>query len=115
MFDLSKARTYPFAERRNLASLTDFVRPKDSPILRQSGDVHSLRSIMCAGAKQGPALPFHMDECGMGLLPDGRPEPGSAMHPAMNGAASHCDFSAYVNHRQSVATVRRKLLEPTGG
>jgi hypothetical protein len=28
--DLSKMRTYPIAERKNLVSLTDLVRPEDS-------------------------------------------------------------------------------------
>lgn len=96
MLDLSKVKTYPIAQRRNLVTLSDFVRPKDTRISWDNEDFGRLCRLVHEAARGGKKVLFqmgaHVIKCGLGLVLCDLMERGFISHLAMNGACVVHDF-----------------------
>jgi hypothetical protein len=94
--DLSKVKTYPIAQRRNLVKLADFVRPEDTRISWSTQEFERLCDLLYAASRQGHKVIFqmggHVIKSGLGLLLRDLMERGFINHLAMNGACVVHDF-----------------------
>ena len=90
MLDLTRFRTYPAAERRNLVTLDDFVRPEDSRVVWDAEGFDRLCGLVHEAAGNGRnvllQIGAHVIKCGLGLLVGDLMERGFVTHLAMNGA-----------------------------
>jgi hypothetical protein len=101
LLDLSRVRTYPLLERRNLVGLSEFVRPEQTRA--DWGDESFGRlclRVLGAGRAGAPVLlqfGAHVIKCGLGLVVRDMIERGFVQHVAMNGACAIHDFEvAYI-------------------
>ncbi len=96
MLDLSKVKTYPLAERRNLVSLADFARPDETEATCGGEDFERLcrraREASAAGGMVLLQMGAHVIKCGLGLVLRDLMERGFVGHLAMNGACAIHDF-----------------------
>lgn len=96
MVDLSKVKTYPIAERRNLLSLDDFVKPDQTRILWHDERFERLCGIVHDAARGGRQVLLqmgaHVIKCGLGLVLIDLMKRGFIHHVAMNGACAVHDF-----------------------
>ena len=96
MADLSKVKTYPIAQRKNLVTLADFVRPEDTRISWDNEDFGRLCRLLNEAARGGRKVLFqmgaHVIKCGLGLVLADLMERGFISHLAMNGACAVHDF-----------------------
>ena len=96
MVDLSKVKTYPIAQRKNLVTLSDFVRPEDTRISWDNEDFGRLCRLVYEAARGGKKVIFqmgaHVIKSGLGLVLCDLMERGFISHLAMNGASVVHDF-----------------------
>ena len=96
MVDLSKVKTYPIAQRKNLVTLADFVRPENTHITFPNKDFERLCRAVYEAGRGGRSVLFqmgaHVIKCAMGLLVRDLMERGFITHVAMNGACVVHDF-----------------------
>ncbi|MHC4448226.1 MAG: GSU2086 family protein, partial [Planctomycetota bacterium] len=96
MLNLSKVRTYPIAERKNLVTLTDLVRPEETRVVWEEEGLDRLCRLIHEAAQNGGTVLLqmgaHVIKCGMGLLIRDLMERGFVTHLAMNGACPIHDF-----------------------
>jgi hypothetical protein len=89
-------KTYPIAQRKNLVTLSDFVRPEDTRISWDNGDFGRLCALLheaaCGGRKIVFQMGAHVIKCGLGLVVGDLMERGFISHLAMNGACVVHDF-----------------------
>jgi hypothetical protein len=94
--DLSKVKTYPIAQRKNLVKLSDFVRLEDTRISWDNEDFGRLCGLLHEAVRGGKAVIFqmgaHVIKCGLGLVLGDLMERGFITHLAMNGACAVHDF-----------------------
>jgi hypothetical protein len=94
--DLSKVKTYPIAQRKNLVTLSDFVRPEDTRISWDNEDFGRLCRLVYEAARGGKTVIFqmgaHVIKSGLGLVLRDLMERGFISHLAMNGASVVHDF-----------------------
>jgi len=93
---LSRVKTYPIAQRRNLVKLADLVRPCDPPPPFHHPELHLVvRAIRQAHRDGRPViwmLGAHVVKCGLSLLVIDLMQRGIVTHVAGNGAVSIHDF-----------------------
>jgi len=96
VLDLSKIKTYPIAQRRNLVHLDDFVRPEDTQVVWDNADFDRLCRLVFDAATGGRIVMLqmgaHVIKCGLGLLLNDLIRRGYVNHLAMNGACAIHDF-----------------------
>ncbi|MHC4591676.1 MAG: GSU2086 family protein [Planctomycetota bacterium] len=96
MLDLSKVRTYPLAQRKNLVALTDFVRPEETRVVWDEERLARVCGLVHGAVRdERPVLlqmGAHVIKCGLGLLIRDLMERGLVTHVAMNGACPIHDF-----------------------
>jgi hypothetical protein len=96
VLDLSRIKTYPIAQRKNLVSLKDFIRPQDSRASWDADGFGRLCRLIFDAAKAQRVILFqmgaHVLKCGLGLLIRDLMERGFIGHLAMNGACAIHDF-----------------------
>jgi hypothetical protein len=96
VIDLSKVKTYPIAERRNLVKLADFLRPEDTRISWTNQDFERLCGLLFEARRGGHRILFqmgaHVIKCALGLVLIDLMERGLISHLAMNGACAVHDF-----------------------
>jgi hypothetical protein len=96
VIDLSKVKTYPIAERRNLVKLADFLRPEDTRISWTNQDFERLCGLLFEARRGGYRILFqmgaHVIKCALGLVLIDLMERGLISHLAMNGACAVHDF-----------------------
>jgi len=96
MLDFTKIRTYPIAQRRNLVTAADFVRPGDhcadwgGPKLRDL--VRRIKAARAAGRPVVMMMGAHVVKRGLSLLVIDLMKLGVVTHVAGNGAVSIHDF-----------------------
>lgn len=96
MLDLSRVRTYPIAERRNLVKRSDFVLPDhDTPVWgnrRFRSLVRRIEAARSGGHAVILMMGAHVVKCGLSLLVIDLMEKRFITHVAGNGAVSIHDF-----------------------
>jgi len=94
--DLNKVKTYPIAQRKNLVTLADFVRPEDTRISFENAEFGRLCRIVHDAARGGRKVLFqmgaHVIKCALGLVLRDMMRRGYVSHLAMNGACVVHDF-----------------------
>jgi hypothetical protein len=94
--DLSQVTTYPLAERQNLVTLDDLVRPADEPPPFDHPDLPRVAdAIRAARAQERPVIWFlgaHVVKCGLAPLIIDLMQRGAITHVAGNGAVSIHDL-----------------------
>ena len=94
--DLSKIRTYPIAERKNLVRLSEMVFPKDAKATFSSADFDEVVRAAARAARGKRQVIWmmgaHVIKCGLGPLIIDLVGRGIVSHVATNGAGSIHDF-----------------------
>ena len=94
--DLSRVKTRPLAERKNLVRLAEFVRPCDPPPRFENPELPLVaRAIRAARQAERPVLWMlgaHVVKCGLSLLVIDLMQRGLVTHVAGNGAVAIHDF-----------------------
>ena len=96
MVDLSKVKTYPIAQRKNLVTLSDFVRPEDTRISWDNEDFGRLCRSLARGRPRGRRSSSRWartsSSAGSAWCSRDLMERGFISHLAMNGACVVHDF-----------------------
>jgi hypothetical protein len=96
VLDLSKVKTYPIAQRKNLVKLADFVRPEDTRISWSNPEFERLCGLLDEARRGRRRILFqmgaHVIKSALGLVLIDLMERGFISHLAMNGACAVHDF-----------------------
>ena len=94
--DLTKIKTYPIAERKNLVRLSEMVSPKDVKATLSTPDFDKVVEAVARAARKGRQVIWmmgaHVIKCGLGPLIIDLVGRGTVTHVATNGAGSIHDF-----------------------
>ncbi len=96
MLDLSKVKTYPISQRKNLVHLEDLALPETTKVTWENDDFSRLCGIVFDAARAGRKVLLqmgaHVIKCGLGPLLCDLMRRGFISHLAMNGACVIHDF-----------------------
>lgn len=94
--DLTRVRTYPISQRRNLVHLTDLVHPESEPPPFESSELDQVVDHIVSARRAGRPVIWmmgaHVIKCGLSPLVIDLLKRGVITHIAGNGAVSIHDF-----------------------
>lgn len=94
--DLTRVKTYPIAERRNLVHRSDLLPPQGPPPPFESAELDAVAEAICAARRAGRPVIWmmgaHVIKSGLSLMLIDLLQRGIVTHVAGNGAVSIHDF-----------------------